>query len=54
MTNYIKNKGIDYIKTNNILDLNGMGEVFQNFISAIYKSGWDVLVTNKNNRAFRQ
>ena len=54
ITNYIKNKSIDYTKANDILDLNGMDEVAWNFISTIYESGWDILVTNKDNRTFRQ
>jgi len=31
-----------------------MSEVAWNFISAIYKSYWDKLVNNKDNRTFRQ
>ena len=54
ITNYIKNKSIDCTKANNILDLNSIGEVAWNFIFTIYKSGWNALVTNKDNRTFRQ
>ena len=38
MTNYIKNKSINYNKANDILDLNGVDEVAWNFISTIYES----------------
>jgi len=54
ITNYIKHKSIDCTKANNILDLNGIGEVTWNFMLAIYKSEWDTLITNKNNKTFRQ
>jgi len=53
ITNYIKHKSIDHTKSNNILNLNGIGEVVWNFIFAIYKSEWDAFVTNKDNRTFR-
>ena len=54
MTNYIKNKNINCNKANDILDLNSIGEVVWNFISTIYKSKWDSLITNKDNRTFKQ
>lgn len=54
MTNYIKNKSINCNKVNDILDLNGVDEIAWNLISAIYKSEQDSLITNKNNRIFRQ
>ena len=38
MTNYIKNKNIEFNKINNVLDLKGISEVAWSFISAIYKS----------------
>ena len=53
MTKYIKNKSIDHNKVNNIPDLSSVGKVVWNFISAIYKSGWNSLVTNKDNTTFR-
>ena len=53
MTKYIKNKSINHSKTNNILYLSSIGEVAWNFISTIYKSGWDLLISNKENRTFR-
>ena len=38
----------------NILDLSGIGEVVWNFISVIYKSGWNSLITDKENKMFKQ
>ena len=35
-------------------NLNGIDRVAWSFISAIYKLGWNTLVTNKDNRTFRQ
>ena len=54
ITNYIKNKCIDCTKANDIPDLNGIDKVVWNFISAIYKLSWNILVTNKDNRIFKQ
>lgn len=54
MINYIKNKSINCNKANDIPDLNSVGKVAQNFISTIYKSKQNLLVTNKDNRTFRQ
>ena len=54
ITEYIKNKSIDKSKANNITDLKGMGNAAWQFISALYESKQDFLVTNNNNRTFRQ
>jgi len=54
ITNYIRNKGINCNKLNNVPDLKKMGKVVWNFISAIYDSGWDSLVSNDNNCSIRQ
>ena len=40
-------------KTNNVKDLEGVGEAVWGFISALYKSYWDQLITDKNNLSFR-
>jgi len=53
MTNYIR-KSIEPNKANNILDLKRVGKVAWNFISALYNSGWDLLVSNKDNCSFQQ
>ena len=53
ITNYIKNKSIESNKVNNVLDLKGIGEAAWSFISAIYESGWDLLIANKDNQSFR-
>ena len=54
MVKYIKNKKIDLSKSNNIKDLEDIGEAAWKFVSAIYKSRWDFLVTNSYNNIFRQ
>ena len=51
---YIKNKKIDSSKSNDIEDLKCISEATWKFVSAIYKSGWDFLVTNSYNNIFRQ
>ena len=53
MTNYIKNKSIESNKVNNVPDLKSIGEATWSFISAIYESGWDLLIANKDNQSFR-
>ena len=53
MTNYIKNKKVKSNKVNNMLDLKGIGKVAQRFISTLYNSGCDSLITD-NNHSFRQ
>ena len=54
MTKYIENKKIKKNKANNVLDLNGIGKATWNFISAIYNSGQNILIVDKNNCFFRQ
>ena len=54
ITYYIKNKDINCTKANDIPDLKSIDEIVWNFISAIYKSGWDTLVINKDNKTFKQ
>ena len=51
---YIDNKSININKSNNIADLSSIGEVAWKFISSIYNSGWDSLLTDENNNFFRQ
>ena len=53
MTNYIKNKSIESNKVNNVPDLKSIEEATWSFISAIYESGWDLLIANKDNQSFR-
>ena len=53
MTKYILNKKIENNKANKINDLKDIDKVAWKFISTIYKSGWDLLVTNNNNIFFR-
>lgn len=54
MAKYIENKNIGINKFNNILELKDIGKAAQKFLSAIYNSGWDSLIANKNNNLFRQ
>ena len=53
MINYILNKKVEKGKVNNFKDLKGVGKVAWDFILAIYKSGWDVLITDSNSNSFR-
>ena len=52
MTKYIHNKKIENSKSNEVTDLKDIGKVAWNFISAIYKSRWDSLITDNNNTSF--
>ena len=54
MANFIQNRGVDRNKINNVTQLQGFGQVAWEFILSIYKSEWDALTTNNNNRMFRQ
>ena len=53
MTIYICNKKIENSKLNEVKNLKGIGKAAWNFISAIYESGWDLLITDNNNISFR-
>ena len=50
----ILNKSIKLNRANDIPDLNSIGKVAWNFISALYKLEWDSLITVKDKRTFRQ
>jgi len=54
ITKYIENKKIKNNKANEVPDLKGIDKAVWNFISAIYNSGWDSLIADKNNNFFRQ
>ena len=54
MTNYIRNKSIESNKINNIIYLKEVGKAAWNFISALYDTGWDSLVSEKYNYSFPQ
>ena len=54
MAKYIENKKIDVKKSNEVSELRGIGEATWKFLSAIYNSGWDSLIANKDNNPFRQ
>jgi len=50
---YIINKLIKDNKANDIKNLEGVSEAAWEFISVLYESYWDHLITNKNNFSFR-
>jgi len=50
---YILNKSIEGNKANNIMNLEEVSEAAWGFISALYESYWDYLITNKNNFSFK-
>jgi len=52
MANYIRNKKVKKGKINDILK--GFGKAAWSFISSIYKSEWNTLYSDKENRLFRQ
>jgi len=52
MANFISNRNLH--KDKKILQLNGFGQAAWHFISSIYKTKWDMLKTDDNNRTFRQ
>ena len=52
MTNYIRNKSIEFNKVNDIIYLKEVGETAWNLISALYDSGWNSLVSDKDNHSF--
>ena len=52
MSKYILNKFVERGKVNDFDNFKGVGKVAQNFISAIYDSGWDTLSID-NNVSFR-
>ena len=53
IANFIKNRSVKCNLANNITQLKGFGQTVWQFISSIYKAGWNSLITNKNNRIFR-
>jgi len=50
----IKSKKLEDKTTTDIPRIPEFGFATWNFILSIYKSGWDKLTTNKDNRLFRQ
>ena len=53
MANFIRFKKVVNGRTSDVSELSGFGEVAWNFISSIYKSGWDLLFTNKYINLFK-
>ena len=53
MTKYILNKSIKRGKVNDFNDLKDIDNMAWNFISAIYKSGWNILSADNNNISFK-
>ena len=54
ITKYIKNKKIDSSKVNKVKDLQGISETVWKFVSALYHTGWDLLIADVHNNSFRQ
>ena len=54
MAKYIENKKIDPSKSNNVKDLQGIGEAAWKFVSAFYTARWDSLIADVHNNTFRQ
>ena len=54
MTKFIRNRNIESNKVNNVNHLQCLGQIAWEFILSIYKSGQNILITNENNRIFRQ
>ena len=54
MARYISNKKVNSNKTNNLPDLNGIGDSIWNFISAVYKANWDSLYTDNKTKSLRE
>ena len=53
MANFIRTRKVVNGKANNIPEPKNFGKVVWNFISSIYNSGWDSLLSDKYNNLFR-
>jgi len=51
---YISNKQVDSAKANKLDDFKDIREVVWNFISSIYDTNWDALVTDDNSTSLRR
>ena len=54
MVKYISNKQMEPANTNDLKDLNGMGDAVWNFISSVYKSNWDSLYMDNETNTLRR
>ena len=50
---FIRSKKVVNSRASDVPELSGFGEVAWNFISSIYKSGWDLLSTDKYINLFK-
>ena len=53
LAKYIQNKQVDGNKANDLPDLDGMGDAIWNFISSVYQSKWDALLTDHKTISLR-
>jgi len=49
-----QHKKVKKEKINNVTEIKEFNKAAWSFISSIYKSGWNLLYTDKENRTFRQ
>ena len=54
ISDFISNRDIKNNREKYILFFKGFGQVAFDFISTIFKSGWDQLKTNTNNKTFQE
>ena len=54
MAKYIKGKQSDDNNINELKDLDGMGDAIWNFISSVYESRWDSLLTDQGTNSLRK
>jgi len=54
MVKYISNKKVNPKTTNNLKDLDGIGNSVWNFISSVYQAGWDSLYMDNKSRTLRE
>ena len=52
MAKYIQGKQVND-KVNDLVDFDGMGDAIWNFISSVYTSKWDVLLTDQKSNSLR-
>jgi len=54
MAKYISNKQVDLVRSNDLNDFKGIGEMLWNLISSVYQSRWNSLSVNKNTKSLRK
>ena len=54
MVKYISNKKVNPKLSNDLEDLNGIGDAVWNFLSSVYQSSWDSLYTDNHSKSLRE